>query len=243
MRWSRRRTPSSKPGISEEHLPRPLGNPRFSRGRRYRSISGAPRFMALYETETPRGTPVAWPIWSASLTRRRVRGSVMPRASATCAAACCAWPRRKAPRRRAALARRSFPDVADRPDTLRAVRALLPGIVGAPGICAAHLWLTAGLHADPFARSKAARRAGPLALRRSGHRGDRRSACWNTALAALQQQLPPATSAEIELSVRSARCRRADTHGQSPIRSVRARPSRRRGERCAAGNLPECAAC
>jgi hypothetical protein len=36
-----------------EHLPERVGGPGFLRGRRFRRITGTPRFMALYETETP----------------------------------------------------------------------------------------------------------------------------------------------------------------------------------------------
>jgi len=35
-----------------EHLPERVGGPGFLRGRRFRRITGTPRFMALYETET-----------------------------------------------------------------------------------------------------------------------------------------------------------------------------------------------
>lgn len=36
-----------------EHLPERVNGPGFLRGRRFRRITGTPRFMALYETQTP----------------------------------------------------------------------------------------------------------------------------------------------------------------------------------------------
>jgi hypothetical protein len=175
-----------------EHLPDRLGIPGFLRGRRYRSTSGAPRFMALYETRTPE--VLQSPAYLERLANPTPRTErVMPSFRDMCRSVL-----------RVAATQGSleggqlmlidFPDVADRADILQAVRALLPGMVEAPGICAVHLWLMPDFTPAPSPEAKlrgAPDRSIPAALAIEATDAQSLEAIAEN----VAQQLPPATFA------------------------------------------------
>jgi hypothetical protein len=88
-------------------------------------------------------------------------------------------------------------DVAAHAETLRAVRALLPGIATAPGICVVHLWLQPDFTPPPS--PEAALRGAPdrslsaaLAIEGTDQR-------WlEAAFATVRQQLPSGRSREMQ---------------------------------------------
>ncbi len=179
----------------EEHLPDRLGIRGFLRGRRYRSTSGAPRFMALYETATPevlRSPAYLERLANPTPRTRRVMPSFRDmcrsvlRVSATQGALDGGQ-----------LMLVDLSDVASRPEALRAIRALLPAIAAAPGICAVHLWLQPDFTPPPS--PEAALRGAPdrsLSAALAIEGTDERS--LEAALATVEQQLPPGRSREMQ---------------------------------------------
>jgi len=175
-----------------EHLPDRLGIPGFLRGRRYRSATGAPRFMALYETRTPEVLQSsAYLERLANPTPRTQR--VMPSFRDMCRSVL-----------RVAATQGSLDggqlllidlsDAANRADSLQAITALLPGVVEAPGICAAHLWLMPDFTPTPSPEAKlrgAPDRSIPAAL--AVEATD--AVSLETIAERISQQLAPATFA------------------------------------------------
>ncbi len=178
-----------------EHLLDRLEIDGFLRGRRYQSASGAPRFMALYETQTPE--VLRSPAYLARLANPTPRTQgIMPSFRDMCRSVL-----RVATTQGVLdggqLLLVDLSGVADSPDALQAVRALLPGVVAAPGICAVHLWLQPDFTPPPSPEAKL--RGAPdrslsaaLAIEATDERA------LEAASAAVRQQLPPGTSADMQ---------------------------------------------
>jgi hypothetical protein len=133
-----------------EHLPERVGGPGFLRGRRFRRTAGTPRFMALYETETPEA------LQSSALLERLNHPTP--------------WTQRVMPHFRdmhrsvmRVVATHGTLDgglialidlsAADS-EALSTLQAALPSVAQAPGICAVHLWRRTDFVAPQTAESR-----------------------------------------------------------------------------------------